>query len=360
MVKIPLSKVFLNDEIRDAAAAALDSGMYILGAQCAAFERELAEYTGTRHAVLSSSWTAATLLLLQTMDLSAGDEVIVPSHTAFPTVEPIILVGAKPVFVDVDDSYCMDPEQVAAAIGPRTVGIMPVHLYGHPADMDAIQQLADRHGLWVFEDCAQAQGAMHRGRRVGSIGNAAGFSFYPSKNLTVLGDGGCICTNDERLADGVRMLRNHGRKDKFTHEKVGYNLRFNEIQAAAGRVALRHLDQLNAHRREVAGRYNQRLGELVVTPSERPWAEPVYHMYVIRTKRRDALAAHLKAQGIGTGIHYPVANHRQPAITGLYQDLPTLPNTESWVDEILSLPIHGQLSLEDVDRVSDAVVSFLG
>lgn len=175
----------------------------------------------------------------------------------------------------------------------------------------------------------------------------------------MLGDGGCICTNDERLAEGVRMLRNHGRKDKFTHEKVGYNLRFNEIQAAAGRVALRYLDQLNAHRRVVAQRYDQRLGDRVVTPPVRPWAEPVYHMYVIRTPNRNALAAHLKRQGIGTGIHYPVANHRQPAITALYSDLPSLPNTESWVDEILSLPIHGQMPLAQVDRVCDAVLSFL-
>ncbi len=359
MANIPLSTVFLNDEIRRAAITALDSGMYILGRECEAFEEKMAAYTGTRHAVLSSSWTAATMLLLQVMELSAGDEVIVPSHTAFPTVEPIIQVGAKPVFVDVDDSYCMDPAQVAAAIGSRTVGIMPVHLYGHPVDMNAIQQLAERHGLWVFEDCAQAQGALYQGRRVGSIGSAAGFSFYPSKNLTVLGDGGCICTNDDRLADGVRMLRNHGRKDKFTHEKVGYNLRFNEIQAAAGRVALRYLDQLNSHRREVVSWYNRRLAGRVITPPERSWADPVYHMYVIRTPNRDGLAAHLKAQGISTGIHYPVANHRQPAITALYSDLPSLPNTEKWVNEILSLPIHGQLPLEDVDRVCDAILSFL-
>ncbi len=360
MVQIPLSKVFLNDEIREAGARALDSGHYILGAECRAFEEELAAYTGTGHAVLSSSWTAAMLLLLQVMGLGEGDEVVVPSHTAFPTVEPIIHCGARPVFVDVDASYCMDPEQLGAAIGPRTVGIMPVHLYGHPADMAEIQRQAERHGLWVIEDCAQAQGARHAGRRVGSIGTAGGFSFYPSKNLTVLGDGGCICTDDERLANGVRMLRNHGRRSKFTHEKIGFNLRFNEIQAAVGRVALRHLDALNAHRRAVAARYTERLAGLVETPLERSWAEPVYHMYVIRTPDRDALADCLRERGIGTGIHYPVANHQQPAITALYHDLPSLPNTEQWVDEILSLPIHGQMPLEDVDRVCDAIAGCLG
>ncbi len=360
MGNIPLSKVFLNDEIRRAAAAAVNSGQYILGKECRAFEEELADYTGSRHAVLSSSWTASVLLLLQVMELAPGDEVIVPSHTAFPTIEPIIHVGARPVFVDVDETYCLDPEQMEAAVTSRTVGIMPVHLYGHPADLGRVQQTADRHGLWVIEDCAQAQGAQYQGHRVGGIGNAGAFSFYPSKNLTVLGDGGCICTDDDRLADGVRMLRNHGRKGKFTHEKVGYNLRFNEIQAAVGRVALRHLDELNAHRRAVADRYTARLNSLVTIPAVRSWAEPVYHMYVIRTPGRDALAAYLKEQGIATGIHYPVANHQQPAITSLYPELPSLPNTERWVDEILSLPIHGQLSLDDVDRVCDAIQAFFG
>jgi dTDP-4-amino-4,6-dideoxygalactose transaminase len=360
MVNIQLSKVLLNDEIRRAVAAALESGQYILGPECRTFEHELAAYTGTRNAVLSSSWTAAVLLLLQVMELSAGDEVIVPSHTAFPTLEPIIHAGARPVFVDVDETYCMDPALLEAVITSRTVGIMPVHLYGHPADMDSILQLAGRHGLWVIEDCAQAQGAMYRGRRVGSIGTAAGFSFYPSKNLAVPGDGGCICTNDDSLAEGVRMLRDHGRKSKFIHEKAGYNLRFNEIQAAAGRVALRYLNELNAHRRRVAEHYSRRLDGLVTTPVERPWAEHVYHMYVIRTPRRDALAEHLNSLGIASGIHYPVANHRQPAITALYDDIPGLPNTEQWVNEILSLPIHGQMPFEDVDRVCDAIGSFCG
>ena len=175
MSSIPLSKVFLNDEIRQAGAAALDSRQYILGSECRAFEEELAAYTDVSHTVLSSSWTASVSLLLEVMELSAGDEIIVPSHTAFPTVEPIIHVGAKPVFVDVDETYCLDPAKVEEAITPRTVGIMPVHLYGHPADMDRIQQLAGRHGLWVIEDCAQAQGASCQGRRVGSIGTAAGF-----------------------------------------------------------------------------------------------------------------------------------------------------------------------------------------
>ncbi len=360
MNKIPLSRVFLNDEIREAALRALDSGSYILGAESRAFEEELAAYVGMKHCVLSSSWTAAVMLLHQAMGLSEGDEVIIPSHTAFPSVEPLIHCGAKPVFVDVDETYCLDPAAVEAAITPRTVGILPVHLYGHPADMDRIMAVAERHKLWVLEDCAQAHGARYRGRRVGSIGTASAFSFYPSKNLTVLGDGGCIMTNDDQVAEKVRMLRNHGRKSKFTHEMVGYNLRFNEIQAAVGRVMLRHLDALNARRREVGALYGERLAGLVETPTEAPWAESVYHMYVIRTRERDALAAWLKERGIATGIHYPVANHQQPAITARYDDIPALPRTEALVGEILSLPIYGELPIADAERVAAAIAEYRG
>ncbi|GBE10861.1 dTDP-3-amino-3,6-dideoxy-alpha-D-galactopyranose transaminase [bacterium BMS3Bbin12] len=360
MNKIPLSRVFLNDEIREAAMQAVNSGSYILGPECRAFEEELARYVGMEHCVLSSSWTAAVMLLHQAMGVSEGDEIIIPSHTAFPSVEPLIHCGAKPVFVDVDESYCLDPDAVEAAVTPRTVGILPVHLYGHPADMDRLMAIAERHKLWVMEDCAQAHGARYRGRRVGSIGTASAFSFYPSKNLTVMGDGGCIMTNDAQVAEKVRMLRNHGRKSKFTHEIVGYNLRFNEIQAAIGRVMLRHLDTLNAHRREVAALYDERLAGLVETPREQPWAESVYHMYVIRSRDRDALGAWLKEQGIATGIHYPVANHRQPAITGRYTDLPRLPRTEALVEEILSLPIYGELPLTDVDRVCGKIAEYRG
>lgn len=359
MKKIPLSKVPLNDDVRQAAMTALESGRYILADQCAAFEAELAEYVGVRHCVLSSSWTAAVFLLHQAMDLKPGDEVIVPAHTAFPTIEPLIHLGAKPVFVDIDDTYCVDPEAVAAAVTPRTVGIIPVHLYGHPADFDRLQAIADRNNLWILEDCAQAHGALYRGRKVGSMGTVSAFSFYPSKNLSVLGDGGCIMTNDAAVAEKVRMLRDHGRKSKFTHELVGFNLRFNEIQAAIGRVMLQRLDEMNAHRRQVAARYQQRLAGVVRTPVEQPWAESAYHMYVIQTDQRDALGAYLKEQGIGTGIHYPVPNHKQPAITNRFSDIPELRRTESAVKRILSLPIYGELPLEDADYVCDRITAFL-
>lgn len=359
MKKIPLSKVFLNDEIRDAAMTALNSGRYILADECAAFEQELADFVGMKHCVLSSSWTAAVFLLHKAQGLGPGDEVILPSHTAFPSVEPLIHQGATPIFVDVDDTYCLDPAAVEAAITPRTVGIIPVHLYGHPADMDRIQAIADKHKLWVLEDCAQAIGARYRGKRVGSMGTASAFSFYPSKNLTVFGDGGCVLTNDAQVADKVRMLRNHGRQSKFTHDVPGFNLRFNEIQAAMGRVMLRHIDALNARRHEVAQRYNERLADLVQTPPEKDWAESVYHMYVIQTKDRDALGAYLKEKGIGTGIHYPVANHQQPAITDNFS-VPVLPRTEALVNNILSLPVYGEMPLEDADAVADQIAAFLG
>ena len=358
MKKIPLSRVFINDEARDAVLRVLNSGSYILSKECEAFEKELADYIGTKHAVLCSSWTAGGFLLHRAMGLKQGDEILVPSHTAFPTIEPMLHFGAKPVFIDIDETYCLDVDLLEASITPRTVGILPVHLYAHPANLDRVFEIARKHALWVIEDCAQAHGARYKDKLVGSMGGAGAFSFYPSKNLTVMGDGGCITTNDSALANDLRMLRDHGRKSKYIHEVAGYNLRFNEIQAAVGRVELRSLDKLNEHRRRVAARYAEHLSTFVTTPREKEWAHAVYHMYVIRTSRRDELAKHLQSKGIGTGIHYPVANHQQPAVTNLYSDLPKLPRTDAAVNEILSLPIYGELPLEDVDYVCDAICEF--
>jgi len=360
MKNIPLSRVFINDEVREAALRALNSGWYILAEECEAFEAELADYIGTKHAVLCSSWTAGGFLLHRAMGLKPGDEILVPSHTAFPTIEPMIHYGAKPVFIDIDETYCVDADLLEASITPRTVGILPVHIYGHPTNLDRVLEIAHKRGLWVIEDCAQAHGARFKGKRVGSLGVAGVFSFFPSKNLTVMGDGGCITTNDTALADDLRMLRNHGRKSKYIHEIVGYNLRFNDIQAAIGRVELRNLDNLNEHRRRVAARYTERLGGFMKTPPEKEWAHAVYHMYVIQTERRDELANHLQSKGIGTGIHYPVANHQQPAITNAFSELPKLPRTEEIVNEILSLPIYGDMPMEDVDYVCDAIPEFFG
>jgi dTDP-4-amino-4,6-dideoxygalactose transaminase len=279
----------------------------------------------------------------------------------------MIHAGARPVFCDIDDTYTIDPADAARRITPRTVGILPVHFYGRPANLDAIQKLARERGLWVIEDCAQSHGAKWKGRRVGSLTEHAAFSFYPSKNLTVYGDGGAIATADEKVANAVAMLRNHGRKDKYLHEKVGFNLRFNEIQAAVGREQLKVLDELNAGRRRAAAWYRRELAgvdRLTLPPEDAAGGptESVYHMFVIRLDSLDAresLARALKEQGIETGVHYPVPNHRQPAITALYGETPTLPKTEDYVRRILSLPMFPAITEEQVGSVAAAVKSHL-
>ena len=358
-MNIPLSKAYLTDEVVNAAVRAMKSGWYILAKECEAFEAELASYVGVKHAVLVSNWTSGMLMVHQAMGLKPGDEVIVPSHTAFPTIEPLCHWGAKPVFVDIDDSYCLDVAQVESKITSRTVGIIPVHIYGHTADLDPILKIAHDHNLWVIEDCAQAIGARYKGKQVGSIGYCGAFSFFPSKNLTVMGDGGCICTNDATLAERIRKLRNHGRKDKYVNDEIGYNMRFNEIQAAIGRVGLKYLDELNNNRRKAAAHYNKRLKGIVQTPIEREYSHSVYHMYVVKCgDKRDKLASFLKEHGIGTGIHYPVANHQQPAITKLFNDIPSLPTTEKIVKEILSLPIYGTITEAEIDYVCDRIIEF--
>ena len=357
--RIPLSRVEIDDEIRERVRAALDSGRYILGPECQAFERELAAWFGCEQAVLVSSATAALMLGLLSLGVGEGDEVLVPSHTAFPTVEAVFQTGATPVFVDTDASATLDPEALEPLVTARTKVILPVHLFGQACDLDPILAVARRHGLEVLEDCAQAHGAAYRGRRVGSFGRAAALSFYPSKNLTVFGDGGALLTSDRGIAEQVRMLRDHGRRSKFTHDVVGWNLRFNELQAAAGRVLLRRLDALNGARRRIAARYRELLADLPLRlPEERKYAHHVYHLFVVRTERRDALAAFLGERGIETGIHYPVPCHLQPATLGRRVRAAALPETERAAREILSLPLYPSLPDAGVVRVAEAVRAF--
>ncbi len=354
---IPLSRPPVDDEIKGAALAAIESRQYILGPECKAFEAEFARYIGTRHAVLTSSGTAALWMTLKALGAKAGDEVLVPAHTAFPTVEAICFSEATPVFVDVDDTYAMDPADAAQKITSRTVGIIPVHIYGHPVNLTRVQEFVSRHGLWLLEDCCQAHGATWQGRRVGSFGRAGAFSFYPSKNLTVMGDGGILVTDDDEIAGRCRRLRDHGRLNKDVHSEVGFNLRFNEIQAAIGRVILRRLDAMNERRRKLARRYALRLKGLpLVLPAEQPDAHHVFYLYVIRTDRRDALAGFLRERGIQTGIHYPVPCHRQPAVEHL--NPPALPRTERIVGEILTLPLSAGHTEEEIDQVAAAVREF--
>jgi dTDP-4-amino-4,6-dideoxygalactose transaminase len=356
---IPLSRPPADDEVRRAVLAVVDSRQYILGPECRAFEEEFARYVGVSHAVLTSSGTAALWLALKAFGVKAGDEVLVPAHTAFPTVEAICFSDASPVFVDVDDSHTLDPADVAARITARTVGIVPVHLYGHPANLTALEEMRSRYGVWLLEDCCQAHGASWRGKKAGSVGRVGAFSFYPSKNLTVMGDGGILVTDDDEVAARCRRLRDHGRLNKDVHTEVGFNLRFNEIQAAVGRVLLRRLDAMNERRRLLAARDAERLAGLPLgLPAEAPGARHVFHLYVVRTDRRDALARFLRERGIQTGIHYPVPCHRQPALEHLAA--PPLPRTEQLVREILTLPLSAGHTEEEIDQVARAVREFFG
>ncbi|MGH7383972.1 MAG: DegT/DnrJ/EryC1/StrS family aminotransferase [Candidatus Rokuibacteriota bacterium] len=354
---VPLSRPPVDDEIKAAVLAAIDSRQYVLGPECRAFEQEFAKYTSSKHAVLTSSATAALWMALKAFGVKADDEVLVPSHTAFPTVEAICFAGAAPVFVDVDDSYTVDVEDADSKVSARTVGFVPVHLYGHPADLDGIRRLCAERSLWLLEDCAQAHGATWRGRKVGTFGRAGVFSFYPSKNLTVMGDGGLLVTDDDDVAGRCRRLRDHGRLNKDVHTELGFNLRFNDIQAAVGRVLLRRLDAMNDRRRLLAARYRRGLAGLpLALPVEAPGARHVYHLYVVRTPERAALARFLKERGIATGIHYPVPSHKQAAIESF--NPPALPRTERLVDEILTLPISAGHTEAEVDQVVAAVTEF--
>jgi dTDP-4-amino-4,6-dideoxygalactose transaminase len=347
----------VDDEIKQAVLEAIDSRQYILGPQCRAFEAEFGRYIGVRHCVLTSSATAGLWLALRALGVKAGDEILVPAHTAFPTVEAVCAAEATPIFVDADAWFAMDAGDAAARVTPRTVGLLPVHLYGQPVDVAAVGELASRLGLWMLEDCAQAHGAAWEGRKVGSFGRAGVFSFYPSKNLTVMGDGGAVVTDDDEIAARCRRLRDHGRLTRDVNSEIGFNLRFNEIQAAVGRVLLRRLDAMNERRRALAARYERGLAGLPLElPRARAGARHVYHLYVVRTPRRQELAAHLEARGVQTAVHYRVPAHRQPAVERFMA--PTLPRTERLVDEILTLPLSAGHTEAEIDTVVDAVRSF--
>jgi dTDP-4-amino-4,6-dideoxygalactose transaminase len=359
---IPLSRATVTEEMKRAMLDVVDSGRFILGPQTRAFEDEFARTMGVAHAVAVSQGTSAIQLAILAIGVKPGDEVLVPSLTAFPTIEGVVHAGATPVFVDCDDFGCLDPADAERRLTPQTVGIVPVHLYGGAADLDALEDLARRKSLWLLEDCAQSHGARHRGRMTGSIGRAGTFSFYPSKNLTVFGDGGMVTTNDADVARSVRLLRDHGRSDKSTHVVIGFNLRFNEIQAAVGRLQLKDLETYVAARRAIAARYDAALSELpgVAVPRERPETRMAYHLYPLRVRDaadRDALAGHLKSAGIETGVHYPIPNHLQPAMA-FRGAVPSLPRCEAFARAELSLPMFPALTDGDVDTVIAAVQAF--
>ena len=341
--------------IRAAADRVLASGWYVLGAENEAFEAEFAAYCEAPHCVAVANGLDALHLVLRAWGVGPGDEVIVPSHTFIATWLAATQAGATLVPVEPDArTGNLDPARLEAAITPRTKAIVPVHLYGQPADMTPIMAVAERHGLKVLEDAAQAHGARHRGRRTGSLGHAAAFSFYPGKNLGALGDGGAIVTADPALAAKLRELRNYGSAVKYRHDLQGVNSRLDELQAAVLRAKLPHLDTENAHRRGFAARLTAALQGLPIgLPAVQAGNEPVWHLYVILTPARDALQAALKARGVASLVHYPTACHRQRAYAGTAW--PALPAAEAWAREVLSLPIGPHLALDDAERIAAAV-----
>ena len=353
----------LGSEIDAALKRVTESGWYLLGPELEAFESEFAEYCGSRHCVGVGSGLSAIELALQAAGIGPGDEVIVPAYTWVATWIAVTKTGARPVPVDVEEqTYNIDPRLIGDAITSSTAAIVPVHLRGQPADMDAVAEVSDAHGLIVIDDAAQAHGATHRGRRVGSLGTATAFSFYPTKNLGALGDGGAVTTDDDEIADRVRLLRNYGQRDRYEIETAGVNSRLAEIQAATLRVKLPRLDDWNAARARIADSYREafRDQDSLMLPEVPDWAGPVWHLFVIGHPDRDACRAALEEQGIETLIHYPVPPHLSGAYADL--DLPrgSFPVTERLADATLSLPIYPQLDPKTCAKVAGTVIETVG
>ena len=350
----------LKAEVDEAVSHVLASGYYLLGKELEAFEKEFAEYLDVRHCVAVGSGLDALHLALRALGVGQGDEVLVPSNTYIATWLAVSYAGAVPVPVEPDErTYNIDPEKLEAAITDRTRAIIPVHLYGQPADMDPILEVARKHNLWVLEDAAQAHGASYKGKRVGGLGDIAGWSFYPGKNLGAFGDGGAVTTNNGEFADRVRVLRNYGSRTKYFNEVRGFNSRLDEIQAAVLRVKLKHLDEWNRRRRNIAELYRRELeGCNLILPYVPEWAEPAYHLFVVRSGQRDALHQYLETQGIGTLIHYPVPPHLQQAYCEIGLAAGTLPISERIHQEVLSLPIGPHVTEAQVETVTRAVCEF--
>ncbi|NDJ76221.1 MAG: DegT/DnrJ/EryC1/StrS family aminotransferase [Chloroflexi bacterium] len=347
----------LRTEILEAFERILDRADFVLGQDVTAFEEEFAAFCGAEHAIGVASGLAALELCLRAFDIGPGDEVIIPAHTFVATAAAVTLVGATPVLVDVDPiTYNIDVAGIERAISPRSRAIIPVHLYGLPADMEAIMALAARYNLAVIEDACQSHGAVYKNRRTGTLGHAAAFSFYPTKNLGGCGDGGMVVTGDKRVAEAIRAMRNCGQKAKNKHEFFPHNYRLDSLQAALLRIKLRHLDDWNHARRQAAERYTTALaGSSVAPPSQSPDSTHVYHLYVVRTAQRDSLRDFLKAQGVATAIHYPLPIHQQPFFNKAPIRYDALPHSETICNEILSLPMFPEISEDAIAYVIDCV-----
>jgi len=356
---LDLSREFenLGDEMLDAARRVLEDGRFILDEHAEAFENEFADYVGLSYGIGVNSGSDALYLSLRALDVGPGHEVIVPSHTFISTVDAVVRVGATPVFVDIDaETYTIDPERIEEAITPVTRAVIAVHLYGQPAQMNLIQTIAGDRDIAVIEDASQAHGAKYRGTPVGSLGDVACFSLYPTKNLGAYGDGGIVITDNDRLANRLEKLRQYGSNERYHYEFVGVNSRLDELQAAMLRQKLKYLDQFNTRRRKIAEKYDEEL-ENIETPAEHADAEHVYHLYVVRTSKRDDLQNHLDNRGIGTLIHYPTPIHEQEAYVNIGRR-ESVELTETIADEILSLPMYPWLRSEEVEQIIDAVNSF--
>jgi dTDP-4-amino-4,6-dideoxygalactose transaminase len=345
----------IKADVDAAFARILENTSFVMGREVAAFEKAFAEYLNAEFCIGVNSGTAALQLALMACDIGPGREVIVPSFTFFATAEAVSVLGATPVFVDIDPvSYTITAEAVEKAITSRTRAIIPVHLYGQPADLDPILALAKRHSLHVIEDAAQAHGADYKGKRVGAMGRGGCFSFYPSKNLGAYGEAGAIVTNDEEYAQRLRLLRDHGSTSKYVHEIVGYNFRMEEMQAAVLNVKLPHLDGWNNERRARAATYNEQMRDAGLgLPREMDYAHHVYHVYAVQSGKRDELQKRLADAGIQTGVHYPIPNHLQPAYSSLGYQRGDLPVTEQLAERVLSLPMYAELTEEQQNHVAD-------
>lgn len=350
----------LKDDMRVAIDAVLDQSAYVLGPAVERFEKDFATYCGVSHCIGVNSGTAALALLMQAHGIGPGDEVITVANTFFATAEAIAEIGATPVLVDCEESTALiDATLIEAAITPRTKAIIPVHLYGQCADMDAIQAIATKHSLLVFEDACQAHGATYKGRRAGSLADGAAFSFYPGKNLGAYGEGGAVTVNDPGIAERIRMLREHGSKKKYHHDLIGWNERMDGIQGAVLGVKLPHLDSWNARRTEHANAYRARLNGNVTCITQRDDGASSWHLFVIRTADREALQKHLTECGIQSLIHYPVPLHLQPAFGHRWKK-GDFPVAEKITEEILSLPLFPELTDAQREAVCDAVLEFHG
>lgn len=350
----------IKDEIDSAISEVLNSGKFILGPNTKAFEKEVAEYLGAKFAVGVASGTDALVIALRVLGIGKGDEVIVPAYSFFATAGAVLSVGAKPVFVDISpDTYLIDTSKVESVITAHTKAIIPVHLFGQPADMDNIQLLAANHDLKIIEDNAQAFGATYSGYRTGTIGDLGCMSYFPSKNLGAYGDAGMIVTNNTELAELASMLRTHGWRKKYFPEMLGYNSRLDEIQAAILRVKLKHVDRWNTQRRKIVAKYNENLGKSgVVIPVESPNREHVYHLYVIRNKKRDALKAYLNEHGIASEVYYPQPLHLTKPCRALGWQEGSLPITEQAAHETLAIPLFPEMTDDQINEVITRVLEF--